>query len=180
MIDGAGLDLMREKLPERLNGKLAQTFTLGPQPLLEGRLLNADSLQQVPAVERRRLLERLGRPFGRQLLERGHIDVNRARIDADGVRPLYQAGGVSSGQGLAQRDEHLPQTVTSALIRRVAPQERRQFVTRLHLPDMEREVGQERFRLLPGKTHDGPGIEPRLEGTEENEPQRGHQRVRGL
>lgn len=49
---------MSEELRERLEGELAQPLPLRAQPVLERRLLEADSLEEISPVERGGALER--------------------------------------------------------------------------------------------------------------------------
>jgi hypothetical protein len=95
-------------------------------------------------------------------------------VQADLVARFHEAGRGVTRQTLTQGREDLSQAVAGALVRRVAPEQRRQRVASLHLSGMQREIGEEGFDLFPGKA-DGPSRgEPRLERAEQGELQRRH------
>lgn len=85
------------------------------------------------------------------MLEERHVDLDGAGVEPDRVALLDQTGGGPARQGPPERHEGLAEAVAGALVRGIAPEQGRQLVARLSLPQMKSEVCQERFGLLSGK-----------------------------
>ena len=138
--------MVREQPRQGLEGQLPQPLALRQQPLLERRVLDSEPLEQVTPIERRRLLEPRGGAPGDQPLEDRDVDLHRTRVDRDGLSVLDEAAG---GQGPADLEQRLAEAVSGSPCGRLAPEQRRQLVTRLRLAGMEGEVGEERLVLAP-------------------------------
>jgi hypothetical protein len=83
--DGAfragGPGLVGQEPGQGLQRNLAEPLALGHQPVLEQRLGRSEAEEQVAPIERRRLLQRLGRPFRGAALEGHQVDRDALRIE---------------------------------------------------------------------------------------------------
>ena len=141
-------DVMAEQLREDFHGQLAQSLPLGAQPVLERGLVDTDALEQRATVEHRRALERVRGSVGGEALESRDINVHGGRVYAHRVVFFHEAACGRTRQPTAERDQRLSEAVAGALIGRVAPEERRQRVARVHLSGAKREICEQGFGLL--------------------------------
>ena len=150
------------------------------------------AFEQRAAIESGGTLERFRAAVGREPLERRDVDVHGVRAQAHGVTFCHEAGGTlgialfrEAGlgrrrQAVTQHEKGLSHAVAGPLARDVAPQQCRQGVSRVHLSRAEREIGEERLRLLPRQDDGRAGLETRLERAEQGEFQHSHAPCGGL
>ncbi len=62
---------------------MPQALTLDEQPVLEGRVANADAVEEIAAVELRCLLNGLRRPIDEQPLEGGDVAGHGGWVELD-------------------------------------------------------------------------------------------------
>src|SRR5215467_6261577 len=118
-----GRDLDRKKLPQNVKSPLPQTGALRPQPILEWRLAQRESHQQVTGVEGRSALKGLARAPVRQLLEHGHVHLYPIRVQRETVALGQERRRLSIGQRPTQLDQSLPEAVPGLLRRHVTPEQ---------------------------------------------------------
>ena len=94
-LTGVNLPLVREKLRERLQGQLTQPLALAQQPLLERRLVDRESAEQVALIDRAGLCERRRRALADQPLEGRGVDIHGARPQRQRVAVLLQRRGIA-------------------------------------------------------------------------------------
>ena len=172
--DRAVLNVVREQFRQRLDGQLAQPLALGHQPFLEGRLLHAEPLEQLAAVERPRFGERVGGPHRDQALERGDVDLHRRRHQRNRVGADVEDVAVVRRQGLADREQRLPQAVPRLRVRGLSPEERRQLVALVGLPGLDGQIGQQCLGFAARQDHRGSAVPASLKATEQVEPEGRH------
>ena len=166
-LDRVRSDVMAEQLREDFHGQLAQSLPLGAQPVLERGLVDTDALEQRATVEHRRAFERVRGTVGGEALESRDINVHGGRVYAHRVVFFHEAACGRTRQPTAERDQRLSEAVAGALIGRVAPEERRQRVARVHLSGAKREICEQGFtapdsstRSLAGCAHQHERLNP--------------------
>jgi hypothetical protein len=151
----AGRLLMDEQTAQALKGQLVQALPLEGEPLLERGLGQRQVRQQVTPVEPDDLLERGGAAVGDQPLEARHVHVHDRRVEGH-ARAVHDR---SPGQDLPDSREGVAQVASGLGILHVSPQQRRQLLARVGLPEGEREVGQEGLGLPGGEDERSAGVE---------------------
>src|SRR5262249_50260179 len=144
---GARRPLLREETGEAFDGELTQPLALAHEPVFEAWRLGAESGQQVAAVQRGRRLERRRRVRGHGLLERGYVRPHRISRPPERIARHDQRGALVWPERLTEDEQGLAERVASRGWRRLAPEQRRQFVPGMSLARREREVRQERLCL---------------------------------
>ena len=77
--------LVVEQFGEPLAGALVEALALITQPVLEGRVVDADTVEEISSVELSCPFERRGRPVVDQPLELGHVHVECVGIEQHGI-----------------------------------------------------------------------------------------------
>ena len=60
LVHRADLDLVGQQADERFERDLTEALAFGDEPLFERRLRDPEALEEIPAIQARRPLERLG------------------------------------------------------------------------------------------------------------------------
>ncbi len=142
--------LLGEELGKGAQGKLVQALALAQQPLLERRLVQGESGEEVALVESGGLLQRLEGASLHVLLEGQSIDGDRRRIEGDGLR--VGAQNVYAGQGPANGGQRLAQARAGLGLAHVAPEQRGDLVAGVRLTERQSEVGEQGLRF-PRRQH---------------------------
>ena len=119
----AGRRLELHQALERPESHLAETRPLALNPLVEGRLVDDERVEQVPCVQRCHPLQRFSRPAADVALEDSDVDPEMRRVERDGRRGGQQGRGARPGQGLAQREQRLAQAGLRLARRGVRPEQ---------------------------------------------------------
>jgi hypothetical protein len=115
------------------------------------------------AIEGRCARQRLHVVRLRQALEGSGVDVDRVRIERDGLAAPDETCWVRRGQRSTESKEGLPEATARLGLRSIAPEKRRELVPRVGLPRGPREVSQQRLGLAGAEPQRRPGSEPGLE-----------------
>ena len=142
----SGLDLVIEEAAESRDRSLPQAIAFGPEPGLESRLVEDETLQEVARVQVRRLPKGFRRPDGERALEVLDVEVDAARVECDGAIVCDNAGLERVARGAAQDRQRLSKTLSRLLVCTVAPEQRRELVAGAASPG-DREVREERLSL---------------------------------
>ena len=127
------------------DGLGSQAITLARQPLLEAGLAQAHAVEEIAAVESRRLLERLRRRLRRQLLELAHVDRHGVGIHRDSFVGRRED---VLGQHAAERKDRLPHTMPRLLFTDVGPEQRGESAAAVGLSWTDAEYSQQSLDLL--------------------------------
>jgi hypothetical protein len=137
-LDGARLALVCQQPREGLEGELPQPLAFAQQPLLERRLVERQSRQEIALVERARAREGLRRAVSEEPLEVRDIDADAAAIEGNRVPVEREARRGGGRQGLAQGEEGLTQAVAGRLLADPAPEQRSELVAGVGLAEGKR------------------------------------------
>ncbi len=121
-----------------------EPLTLHDTPLLEGRLVQTEAVQQVSLVEERDPLEGCSPTIGEPGFEIGHVHGDDLRIERDGVALRQEPRWFAIPQRPAQAGQRLAKALPGLRLRRVPPQQGRQLVTGVKAPDRQRQIGEQR------------------------------------
>jgi hypothetical protein len=97
------------------------------------------------------------------------VDVDRVRIERDGLAAPDETCWVRRGQRSTESKEGLPEATARLGLRSIAAEKRRELVPRVGLPRGPREVSQQRLGLAGAEPQRRPGSEPGLEVAQEHE-----------
>jgi hypothetical protein len=161
-----------EETAERLDRQLAQPLALRDQPLLERRLADGESLEQVAPVEIDRLFRGLDRARGRETLERGGVHVHRAFGEHHAV--VVDHEGRRLRQRPSQHEQRFTEVLAGTTVVDVGPQQSGELVSGLALRWVEGQVGQKRLNLAPAERLRSPGRQAEVEAAQDAQAQRGH------
>ena len=135
-----------QELPEGTDGQLVELLALAREPLLECRLDQVESFEELAAVQVGRPPECLLAPLGDEPSKCGDIALHRVRIEPHQLRVDGQNPG-GAAEGTPHPEQHLPEVVARVVAIRVAPEERRQFRAGMGRRGSEREIREERLGL---------------------------------
>jgi hypothetical protein len=170
--------LVGEELGQGLEGQLPQPLALGHEPFLEHRAAEGEAGQEVTLVEIDSLGQRVRVTGPRQSLEGHGIDIDRVRIEGNGVSGESQARRVGGGKGSAKSKQGFAQAVARSRLRAVAPEKHGQLVARVGLPGGHRQVCEQRLGLPRPEPQGMSWSEPGLEVAQEREAESHHARAR--
>src|SRR5262245_29296337 len=100
---------------------MAQALPLDEQPVLEGGVAQANAVEEITAIERRRLLQRLRLAVIEQPLEAADIDRQAGRIEAHRLAVGNDRRRGHRLQALAEPCQAMLKTVAGLLIAALAP-----------------------------------------------------------
>jgi len=153
-----------------------QAFPLRAQPIGIGRIGDVESVKEIARIDRRRTAQFIQVLAGGKGFEHCHIDLHQRGIEC---HPVVVEGARRNLQGVEaspQLSKRLPQAGARLLVAAVAPQEIREFVARARPAGGQREIGEERARLL-GRDLDGSsGCCGDMEAVEQRDLKRSHGR----
>ena len=115
-LDRAAFRLKVQQPTQRLECALAQPGPLGSQPLLEHRLIEAETRQQVSPVERVRMLERTPASIDHATLEGDDVDLDRGRIESQGLALDPQDRRPAAGKSVPKGSQRVAKTVPRLLV----------------------------------------------------------------
>jgi hypothetical protein len=154
---------MRHQPAKHVDGSFPKACPFSIEPLLEGVLADIETIQQISEVEGRGLFEVPGTFLGGQPLKLGNVDVDRRPIESDSIAFDDHDPGMNEGETTSDRAQALPEALPGLLFPRTAPQQRRQFASRVVLFRSCREIGEQRLILPSGKRQTSlaePGLKP--------------------
>ncbi len=125
----------------------------------------------MPGVCGRDLLERLSSRAGDMAFEDGDVDGEERRIECDRSAGRQQGQAARLREGPAQCEQGLAQAGLRLAGPCIRPEEPLKLLTVVRLSGMEREVGEERLRLLGGQVK-GRRAGARLEPSEKGDCER--------
>jgi hypothetical protein len=96
-----------EELSQDAYGLRAQWLTLGAEPVLERSRLEAETLEEVAAIQICRFLERLGCPAGNASFESCDVHDRPGRLEADEVSLGHDRFDVGGDKRVAEVGEAL-------------------------------------------------------------------------
>ena len=172
LVERACVPLLGEEPGKRILGQLAQPRPLREKPLLEGRLLQREPLEQVAPVEADRLLEGFPGAAGHTLLEGLHVRGHERGLERNRLPHQPQRLGVS--QDLPERVKGLAEAGPGLRLLHIPPEERGELVARVRFTEREGQVGQERLRLLDRDDERLARIEPGAKATEQGQAESCH------
>src|SRR5207247_1492791 len=140
---------------------------------LERWALHAEPLEQLLAVVHRSLRQALRRAFTDKALECADIDVDGFGLQSQRPTAISQARDITAREQLPGGEQRLAEIVSSALCRRVGPQECRQLLPWVSHAWLQGQVCEERLASR-GQIDRSAGIEPDLDTTQQRKVKRRH------
>jgi hypothetical protein len=111
------------------------------------------------------------------MLERRHVDIDRGSVQGKRLAFDAQRWGRDAAEALPQDDERVTETITRVLICSLPPEDSGELVTFVGFSRAQREISQQRLRLLGRHVDHTARGEPHVEATEERQPEGDHQRI---
>ncbi len=163
-LDLAALGIAGRQLGLHVAGQVAQARRLADAPGLEGFHPDVQSVEQVAGIKRRRPFQALRVVLGGEPLEGADVDVERRRVQRQGVAVGQEYGHFAVAERLAQ-------AVARLLLRPVVPKQGRQILARVSLIRTEGQKCEQCLALLAPKGDFAARLAPDLECTEKPETQ---------
>jgi hypothetical protein len=139
--------VMAEQLRQRLQHELPQPLSLGQQPLLEWRLLDGQSREEISPIQRHGPLERVHRPAGRVALEGRHVDVDGGPVQGHRGPIQDERRGIRRGERPAKAEQRLAKAISRGVLPPASPEHRGQLVAGMWPARGDRQVGHQRLRF---------------------------------
>ena len=173
-IGAAAVGVPNEQPRQRVHGALAELVAARRQPVVVRRLARVDSFQELSDVQRGRALQRLAAVVVDEPLELERVDVDAAGGQLEGLRGPCDQLVVVEVQRAAQHQERLAQARAGLPFSAVAPQQRGELGAGVRATRLEREVGEQRLRLLRRQRQRLSGRSEDLQSTERQDPEPCH------
>ena len=115
---------MRDELVQCRDGHRPQALALDPQPILERLLLQAEAVEQVAAIDDKRLFEIFRRRVGGQRLEPRDIEIEIIEIEGDAMAIRQEPAAVGCVHRFLYGGQGLPEVHPRLGLAVAAPQQR--------------------------------------------------------
>ncbi len=172
-LDRATLHLLGQEPRQGLQDQLTETVALGPEPALEGLLVDAQPVEERTFVERDGGSEGGGGPLANQALEARDVHIDGGGVDGDRLRLDDEAGIFCRREDLADTKDGLSEALSRLALADVAPEEGSQAFPRMRAAGPEGEICQEGLRL-PSREGERARLQPEVEAAQEPETQAWH------
>ena len=169
----ATLHLLGQEARQGLLDQLTETVALGPEPALEGLLVDAQPVEERAFVERDGGGEGGRGPLANQALEAGDVHIDGGGVDGDRLRLDDEAGIFCRREDLADTKDGLSEALSRLALADVAPEEGSQAFPRVRAAGAEGEICQEGLRLAGGEGERA-RLQPEVEAAQEPETQAWH------
>jgi hypothetical protein len=136
---------MLQEFGQGAPGQLPESLALGEEPVLEGRRLHVEAIEEVTLIEGHRLLQLRLTSRGHESLEVDDIDVELQGIQGHCVR--IDDDGPGTRKRSSQSGEGLPEALSRLGIGDVRPEQRGQPITGMSSAWMRGEVRQQGANL---------------------------------
>ena len=122
LLDSARRDVQREQPVQSSQGQLSQSLPLGGDPIVEGRLVEAEALEQLAPIQGDRFMKRVARALLHAALEGRDVDGDRLARQRDrlALQPERRRTDLDRAP---QGEQRLAKIVARMLVRGPRPQQ---------------------------------------------------------